>query len=117
MGEDGTCHVCWQEFKNRHDAVYAGRLEAGCVQEKTRISGEGEALRPVICAHGHAIWYAWSESDCGNWQILARYYKDGRTALSLRSQKERRFFIRSSLWKGTVWRWCTTTRGRALAGA
>lgn len=77
MGEDGTCYVCWQEFKNRHDAVYAGRLEAGCVQEKTRISGEGEALRPVICAHSHAIWYAWSESDCGNWQILARYYKDG----------------------------------------
>lgn len=77
MGEDGTCHVCWQEFKNRHDAVYAGRMEAGCVQEKTRISGEGEALRPVICAYGHVIWYAWSESVCGNWQILARYYKDG----------------------------------------
>lgn len=77
MGEDGTCHVCWQEFKSRHDAVYAGRLEAGCVQGKTRISGEGEALRPVICAFDHAIWYAWSESACGDWQILARYYKDG----------------------------------------
>lgn len=77
QGKDKNLYVCWQEYKNRHDAIYAGTLKEGCVQGKTRISGEGEALRPVICAFGDAIWYAWSEADHGRWQILARYQKEG----------------------------------------
>lgn len=76
-GEDGKTYVCWQEYKSRHDTIYAGRLESGHVQHKTRISGEGEALRPAICAFGNAVWYAWSETVCGQWQILARYLKEG----------------------------------------
>lgn len=77
MGRDGKCHVCWQEFKNRHDAVYAGYLEDGAVRGKTRLSGEGEALRPVVCAAGDTVWYAWSECGDGEWKILLRYHKQG----------------------------------------
>ena len=77
MGRDGKCHVCWQEFKNRHDAVYAGYLEDGAVRGKTRLSGEGEALRPVVCAAGDTVWYAWSEWGDGEWKILLRYHKQG----------------------------------------
>lgn len=76
-GEDGNLYVCWQEYRDRHDTVYAGRLESGTVEEKTRISGEGEALRPVICPFEDALWFAWSETCGGQWQILARYLKDG----------------------------------------
>lgn len=77
MAEDGTIYVCWQEYKDRHDTVWAGWLRDGAVQGKTRISGQGEALRPVVCAYGGAVWYAWSECLDGQWQILARYHKNG----------------------------------------
>lgn len=82
MGEDKKLFVCWQEYKNRHDAVYAGRLESGQVRDKRKISGEGEALRPVICSFRDAIWYAWSETAGKGWQILARYMKVESAALS-----------------------------------
>lgn len=52
MGRDGRRHVCWQEFKNRHDTVYGGYLEDGAVMGKTRLSGEGEALRPLSVRRG-----------------------------------------------------------------
>lgn len=78
IGGDNRRYVCWQEYKNRHDAVYAGVIGQNGVEEKTRLSGEGEALRPVMCALNGLIWYAWSEFDGKNWQILARYLKDGR---------------------------------------
>lgn len=77
IGEDNVCYVCWQEYKKRHDAVYAGWIKDGAVQNVTRLSGEGEALRPVCCAFGGAVWYAWSEYGDGEWQILARYCKNG----------------------------------------
>lgn len=74
IGADGQgmLHVCWQEYKNRHDAIYAARLKDGIPQKPTKISGEGQALRPVLCALEQAVWYAWSESIDGEWYILAR---------------------------------------------
>ena len=48
MDTEGKVYVCWQEYKEGHDAIYAGWLKDGQIQDKTRISGEGEALRPVM---------------------------------------------------------------------
>ena len=76
IGADGISHVCWQEYKNRHDAVYTGWLKNGNVQDKRKVSGEGEALHPVICAFDGMIWYAWSECQDREWQILLRYHKN-----------------------------------------
>lgn len=76
IGESGRRFVCWQEYKDRHDSVYAGWLGEAGVEEKTRISGEGEALRPVVLAFQGAIWYAWSECSGGQWEILARCFTE-----------------------------------------
>lgn len=76
VGEDGRRYVCWQEYKNRHDAVYAGWLSEEGVKDLTKLSGEGEALRPVVCSFKTGIWYAWSECIHGEWLILSRYLKN-----------------------------------------
>ncbi len=77
MDTEGKVYVCWQEYKEGNDAIYAGWLKDGQIQDKTRISGEGEALRPVMIFAQGFVWYAWSECIDREWYILARRLKDG----------------------------------------
>lgn len=76
--DDKTVWVSWQQYQNRHDTIWAGRIADDKLADVMMISGEGEALRPVNCIFKGAVWYAWSECLNGEWSILARYWKEGR---------------------------------------
>lgn len=77
LDSKGKKYMCVQEYRNRHDVVYAGWIEDGEIKEKTQISGAGEALRPVIQIVDDVVWYAWSECIDRVWYIMSRYYKNG----------------------------------------
>ena len=77
--EDGTMYVCYQEYKDGHDCIVAGVLnqEKDTFSEVERISGEGEALKPVCVSSGNQIWYAWGECRNQVWGIYYRSYENG----------------------------------------
>lgn len=70
-------YVSWQQYINGHDSVYAGKLENDGAVDSTMISGKGEALRPISYYFKGAVWYIWTECVNREWNILARYYKNG----------------------------------------
>ncbi len=75
--EDGTMYVCYQEYKDGHDCIVAGVLnqEKDTFSEVERISGEGEALKPVCVSSGNQIWYAWGECRNQVWEFTIEAMK------------------------------------------
>ena len=76
--EDGQMYVCFQEYKNGHDTIVAGKLNQnkGEYTRGIKIS-EGEALKPVCVADGNKVWYAWGECKEQTWGIYYRSYENG----------------------------------------
>lgn len=72
-------YVCFQEYKDRHDVIAAGILDQnkGEYVNAEKISGEGEALKPVCIADGNKVWYAWGECRNQVWGIYFRSYENG----------------------------------------
>lgn len=82
MTKDGSLYVCWQEYKNQHDTLWAAKLEDGKTGPAVRLSLSGEALKPVCAAQGSRVWFAWGECDkaahgTGTWHIYYRWYENG----------------------------------------
>lgn len=77
--EDGQMYVCYQELKGNHDTIMAGPLDQqkDMYTQAVRISGEGEALKPVCAADGNRVWYAWGECRNQVWGIYYRSYENG----------------------------------------
>lgn len=77
--EDGQMYVCYQEYKDGHDVIKAGKLNQnkGEYTEAIQISEKGEALKPVCIADGNRVWYAWGECKNQVWGIYYRSYENG----------------------------------------
>lgn len=78
MTDKGEVYISWQQYKKSHDSVYAARIENDKAVEVKKISGDGQALRPINYYFKGAVWFIWSECVNGEWSILLRYLKDGQ---------------------------------------
>lgn len=77
LDTQGNLHVSWQEYSKGHDSVHTARLEKQSTVDVRRISGDGDALRPILCAFDGGVWSIWSECINRSWSILAREQKNG----------------------------------------
>lgn len=74
---DEETYICWQQYEDRQDRIYAGKLVDGKIENPSLVSGQGQALRPAAYYFNHAVWFVWSECIDRGWSILGRYLRDG----------------------------------------
>lgn len=77
VDQKGDKYISWQQYNDGQDVVYTGKIVDQQIVESQRVSGEGQALRPVSIAFDGGIWFAWSECINREWQIVVRTLENG----------------------------------------